>query len=207
MPEDPFVDYYELMQISPHAEPGTIQRVFRMLASRYHPDNPRTGDVDKFLVLNEAYKTLSDSAARSNYDAEYHAKRLQPVGVFGEKEFELGIDGEANRRMGVLCLLYNRRRNNPERPGVSVLELEQVMTFAREHLMFTLWYLKDRNFAIQDENSDIVITGLGVDHVEEHLPTHKILYRMLKAAERGRSQSDEDASPAANAESGITRAE
>ena len=191
MPEDSFVDYYELMQISPNAEPGTIQRVFRMLASRYHPDNPRTGDVDKFLLLNQAYKTLSDPVTRLDYDAEHHAKRLQPLDVFGQQEFELGIDGESNRRMGVLCLLYNRRRNNPERPGMSVLELELLMTFPREHLMFTLWYLKDKNLAIQDENSDIVITGLGVDHVEEHLPSNKTLYRMLKAAEGGRSQGAE----------------
>jgi len=36
-----FVDYYELMQISQNAELPTIQRVYRMQAARYHPDNPR----------------------------------------------------------------------------------------------------------------------------------------------------------------------
>ncbi|MBI5087241.1 MAG: DnaJ domain-containing protein [Acidobacteria bacterium] len=194
MPEEQFVDYYELMQISPNAELGTIQRVFRMLASRYHPDNPRTGDIDRFLLLTKAYRILSNAEAKADYDVEYLAKRLQPLGVFGLKEFELGIDGEANRRMGVLCLLYNRRRSNPDRPGVSVLELETMMTFPREHLMFTLWYLKDKNLALQDESSDIVITGLGVDHVEANLPSNKILYKMLKAAENGRSQTEESIS-------------
>ena len=193
MREDSFVDYYELMQISPNAEPATIQRVFRMLATRYRPDNPRMGSVDKLMLLNEAYKTLTDPAARSDYDTDYHAKRLQPLDGSGQKEFDLGIDGEATRRMGVLCVLYNRRRNNPEHAGVSVLELELMMTFPREHLMFTLWYLKDKNLASQDENSDIVITGRGVDHVEEHLPSNKTLYRMLKAAESGRSQDAETA--------------
>ena len=37
MEEKAFVDYYELMQISPNAEIETIQRVYRMLAARYHP--------------------------------------------------------------------------------------------------------------------------------------------------------------------------
>lgn len=191
MPEEPFVDFYELMQISPNAEASTIQRVFRMLASRYHPDNPETGDIDRFMLLNKAYHTLSDAAARLDYDAEYHAKRLQPLGVFGMKEFELGIDGEANRRMGVLCLLYNRRRSNPDRPGVSVLELETMMTSPREHLLFTLWYLKDKNLALMDESSDMVITGLGVDHVEANLPQNRILYKLIKASECGRSQSSQ----------------
>ncbi len=36
-----FIDYYELLQISPNAEPQTIQRVYRMLAARYHPDTRR----------------------------------------------------------------------------------------------------------------------------------------------------------------------
>ena len=55
-----FVDYYELMQISPNAELDTVQRVFRMLVARYHPDNPHTGDINKFLLLRQAYETLSD---------------------------------------------------------------------------------------------------------------------------------------------------
>jgi len=32
-------DYYEDLQISPIADLETIERVFRLLAKRYHPDN------------------------------------------------------------------------------------------------------------------------------------------------------------------------
>ena len=53
-------DYYEVLQISPNAEPETIHRVFRMLAMRFHPDNPETGDSQRFLELNRAYEVLSD---------------------------------------------------------------------------------------------------------------------------------------------------
>ena len=38
------LDYYEFLQISPHADYETIHRVYRYLASRFHPDNPDTGD-------------------------------------------------------------------------------------------------------------------------------------------------------------------
>ncbi len=183
-----WVDYYELMQISPNAEPGTIRRVFRMLASRYHPDNPETGDMDRFLLLGEAYKVLTDPVLRVEYDLQFNARRSSPIGVFGLKEFATGIDGESNRRMGVLCLLYSRRRSDPERPGVSVLELETMMAFPREHLLFTMWYLKEKDLIKQDENSDFVITSQGADYVEERLPSHKTLYKLLKAAEVGASR-------------------
>jgi len=102
-----FVDFYELLQISPNAEPETIQRVYRMLAARYHPDNPHTGDTEMFVRLNEAYDILSEPRLRAAYDAEFQGRRSEPIGVFNHKEFALGIDGEDNRRMGILCLLYH----------------------------------------------------------------------------------------------------
>ena len=185
MPRADFVDYYELMQISPNAERETIQRVYRMLAARFHPDNGQTGDMAQFLRLNEAYKTLSDPQLRRGYDATFYARRLEPISVFGLKEFAIGIDGEASRRMGILCLLYNRRRTDPDHPGLSVLDLEQVMSFPREHLMFTLWYLKEKEQVKQNEQSDFVITGVGVDYVEANLPENKVLYNLLKAGETG----------------------
>ena len=43
-PNQAFVDYYEVLQISQNAELETIKRVFKMLAVRLHPDNPATGD-------------------------------------------------------------------------------------------------------------------------------------------------------------------
>src|SRR5437867_786576 len=63
-----FVDYYELLQISPNAETDTIHRVFRIMAARYHPDNMQTGDSEKFLLLTKAYETLSEPATRAAYD-------------------------------------------------------------------------------------------------------------------------------------------
>lgn len=191
---DDFVDYYELMQISPNAEAETVQRVYRMLAARYHPDNPETGDAQKFLLMNEAYRTLSDLETRAAYDLNYHSRHAEPIRVFELKEFATGIDGESNRRMGILCLLYNRRRTNPEHAGLSILELESMMWFPREHLMFTVWYLKEKGYIRPDEHSNFMITADGADYVEEKLPANRTLYKLLKASEFGamRSELDEE---------------
>jgi len=187
--QDSFIDYYELMQISPNAEQETIQRVYRMLATRYHPDNPETGDKDRFLLLNQAYKALSDPEARAAYEATYSVRHLEPLNVFNLKEFAIGIDGEGNRRMGILCLLYNRRRANTDDPGISLLEFEKLMSIPREHLVFTLWYLKEKGLLRQGEESDFLITATGVDYVEANLTSNKTLYHLLKAAETGTVRS------------------
>jgi len=185
MPDNGFIDYYELLQISPNAEVETIQRVYKLLAARHHPDNTETGDLDKFLTLKRAFETLTTPALRGEYDALYQQRNTAPIEIFELKEFSIGIEGEANRRLGILCLLYTRRRSNPDDPGLSMLEFEAKMQVPREHLMFTMWYLREHNCLRQDEASDYVITGDGVDYVETHLPSNQLIRRLLKAAESG----------------------
>ena len=46
-----FIDYYEILEISPNANSATIERIFRYLAQRYHPDNRTTGDRDRFYLV------------------------------------------------------------------------------------------------------------------------------------------------------------
>src|SRR5437588_8677614 len=35
----PFLDHYDILQLSSKADPDTVHRVYRILAQRYHPDN------------------------------------------------------------------------------------------------------------------------------------------------------------------------
>ena len=187
--ETVFVDYYEMLRVSPGAEIESIQRVHRALAARYHPDNLETGDLERFLLVNEAFKILSDPEKRKEFDSNYKSKKENPMPVFLTKEFTEGVDGEINRRMGLLCLLYTQRRTNSLQPALSVLEIEQLMFIPREHLIFTVWYLKAKRFIIQDDRSSLMITSDGIDFMETNLPEHKTMYKMLEAADMGNRYS------------------
>ena len=70
---DETVDYYEILQISPNAEPDTIHRVYRLLAQRLHPDNAATGNEVQFRALSEAYQVLSNPEQRARYDVSYES--------------------------------------------------------------------------------------------------------------------------------------
>jgi curved DNA-binding protein len=187
MHDQPFVDYYQLMQISPAAEVETIQRVYRLLANWYHPDNPHTGDASRFDRLTRGYEILSKRETRAAYDLEYQSHMTRSLKIFELKEFAPGLDGERNRRMGILCILFNRRRSNPEAAGMSILDLENQTGFPREHLQFTLWCLKELELIRQDETTDLAITGRGVEYLETNLPSNQVLYQLMKAAEQGDS--------------------
>ncbi len=182
------IDYYGLLRISADAEDETIERVYAMLADRYHPDNPDTGDPERFQSLQAAHQTLTEPHTRASYDAAHRNSRTSVIQVFKRKEFAEGIQGEANRRMGVLCLLYNRRRSDSEKPGISLLQFEALMQIPREHLMFTLAYLKDHNCLNLDQHSDYVITGTGIDFVESHVTPDGLFSRLLEEGEAGRLQ-------------------
>jgi curved DNA-binding protein len=181
-PKAPTVtDWYEVLQISRNADSETIHRVYRIMAARFHPDNPKTGDVERFMLLTRAYRVLSDPDTRAEYDALYEGMGRPPIEIFELKEFVDGIDGERNRRLGILSLLYQARRRNDARPGVSVLDLERRMSLPREYLSFTLWYLRIKGYISAEENSDYAVTPAGVDYVELN-SNHNVLIRQLLEA-------------------------
>lgn len=178
-PSDAEIDYYEYLQISPKAEQATIHRVYKIMAARLHPDNPETGDTERFLLLNRAYTVLSDPERRAQYDAAYHNHDFEQNPIFEMSEFVNGIEGETNRRLGVLSLLYHRRRTNSEHPGVSMFEIEKRMGFPREYLDFTTWYLKGKQYITMGDNAELTLTTSGVDYVESNAEQIPILQKLL----------------------------
>lgn len=63
--------YYDVLQVSPSADPEVIKAAYRSLAQRFHPDkNPGNPDAEQNLkIINRAYEVLSDPAKRVSYDA------------------------------------------------------------------------------------------------------------------------------------------
>jgi len=191
-------DYYEFLQISPNAEPSTIHRVYRFLAGRLHPDNPGTGDAEKFLLLKQAFDVLSDPERRAEYDATLKKEAPQPPPLSNSIDFMDNIDGELNRRLAVLALLYLQRRTSPYKPEVSLAEVEMRMGFPRDYLHFTLWYLKNKNYITLGDNSDATLTALGVDFVELNRAKVPILNRLLTSGTGPSTADGLDASRALN---------
>lgn len=168
------VDYYEFLQISPNAEQETIHRVYRFLGARYHPDNPESGDTEKFSLLKAAYEVLSDPMRRAEYDAMLRMETPQHSPMSDSVDFMDDVEGEMNRRLAVMAVLYFRRRSNPGSPEVSLADLEVRMGFPRDYLDFTTWYLKKKDYVTMGDNASFSLTVQGVDFVETqriHIPT------------------------------------
>lgn len=71
------MDYYRILGINKNATPEEIKKAYRKLASIHHPD--KGGSKEEFQKIEEAYRTLSDSEKRNQYD--------NPVNNFGSNPF------------------------------------------------------------------------------------------------------------------------
>jgi curved DNA-binding protein CbpA len=174
----PPIDYYEFLQISPNADADTIHRVYRFLASRLHPDNLETGHAENFHLLKTAYDVLSNPAARAEYDAKRGQDSPQRP-LSATVDFMDALDGEVNRRLAVLAVLYYRRRTTPNFPEVSLAEIEERMGFPRDYLDFTMWYLAKKGYISRADNAQFTLSAEGVDYVEAQRINMPILNKLL----------------------------
>ena len=161
--QKPFVDHYEVLQLSPRASADMVERVYRMLAKRYHPDNLDTGDSERFSKVHEAYQVLNDSESRAAYDVAYENVQAVQWKVFDQTAAN---DGRAEDRQiihAILSLLYVERRRDPMRGGLGAIVLERMLGVPQEHLQFPLWYVKQHGWIEVLDSGQIAITIAGID--------------------------------------------
>ena len=75
--------FYDVLGVKRDASKSDIQKAFRKLAAKYHPD--RGGDEAKFKEISEAYNTLSDDKKRQEYDQMLAFGGI-PGGGFGGRQ-------------------------------------------------------------------------------------------------------------------------
>ena len=71
-------NYYEILEVNEKASIEVIDKAYRVLAKKYHPDvyeGDKKEAESMMQKLNEAYDVLSDENKRSNYDAILQRKK------------------------------------------------------------------------------------------------------------------------------------
>lgn len=73
-------NYYEILEVNPKASKEVIEKAYRVLVRKYHPDL-YSGEKQQYAEIktkeiNEAYKILSDEFLREQYDTELEKKEI-----------------------------------------------------------------------------------------------------------------------------------
>ena len=76
-------NYYEILEVNKKASKEIIEKAYKVLAKRYHPDLQEEKDKkqaeEKMKQINEAYTILIDDEKRKAYDIELNAKRQEEI--------------------------------------------------------------------------------------------------------------------------------
>lgn len=181
---------YQLLHVDRDAHVTIIRYAYRFLAAQYHPDNGETGDAEKFRVITEAWKTLSDEGKRAAYDMSLGAQeqktggtqhKAQPkVNEFGRDTLptmvKAGISwNEIELRLAILQVLLAARKKKPSTGGASgkmlmdCLQIDSII-----EIEFALWYLREKGY-IETGERVFMITGIGLDYLTDQLSKTQIL--------------------------------
>src|SRR5687767_12544355 len=145
-------DHYETLQVSPRADRETIERVFRHLAKRYHPDNKDSGNTDTFTRIVEAYHVLTDPEQRARYDLTYEQVKAAQWRIFDQETTRSEIAADARIRDAILALLYVARRNDNANPAIGAVEFERTLGCPESLMAFHLWYLREQGLIKRNES-------------------------------------------------------
>ena len=91
--EENMKNYYEILQVNENASKEIIEKAYKVLAKKYHPDlqkdekNKKTME-KKLTEINEAYHILSDSFLKEQYDIELEKEMQEKYKkMYGEKNY------------------------------------------------------------------------------------------------------------------------
>ncbi|MEE4316542.1 MAG: DnaJ domain-containing protein [Erythrobacter sp.] len=188
---EPFVDFYDILQVHPQCEFKALEAAYRDLAKTYHPDHPETADADRFQQVLQAYRALKNPKDRAKYDIEYSIQTgfsFESPYNLNESEKVALSDGQAHSK--ILLNLYKRRREFASDPGLGQYSLQQILNCSDESFEFYIWYLRGKGFIEYTEEGTLAITITGVDHVISMSQVHE--REKLQIGQSNESRSNED---------------
>ncbi len=176
-----YQDHYQVLGAEPRSDSETIHRAYARLAEKYHPDNNfETGDFDQFEAVSLAFEVLSDPVLRKEFDNAKGIGSDDDVPNFSGKAFFESFSRDAGLRIALLCILCDRRRTNPLKPGLLVRQVEKLLACTESEMEFVLWYLKLRGMLSVNDKSTLMITADGVDFIEKNRPSLGTVANFLK---------------------------
>lgn len=112
-----FQDYYKTLGISQNASKDEIQRAYRKLARKYHPDVNKDKDAEeRILQINEAYQVLKDPEKKKIYDT--YGENWQQSG-YQQPPGEKGFSQDPEPKKSTRTFRYGGKGNFEETAAFS----------------------------------------------------------------------------------------
>lgn len=112
-------NYYEILEVDKNASEEVIEKAYKTLAKKYHPDLQNNSNCqDKMRQINEAYEILSNDFKRREYDEKI---KIQSVSI---EEYNRIIQ-ENNRLKKDLKRVANQREMSQNQERLEEMSIMQ----------------------------------------------------------------------------------
>jgi len=134
---------------------------------------------NRFKKGEDGAVTLKDPDKRAQYDIQHKNHWDFDRKLAEEASDSKLIERDVDIQDKLLSILYVKRRQNANEPGMSNFELQRLLGCPPEDLEFHVWYLRGKGWIGRGEDCMLAITVEGVDRAksERHRETAKITDR------------------------------
>jgi molecular chaperone DnaJ len=108
----PVFDYYAVLGVQRTVGASQLRRTYRLLALQFHPDRAGIQSTEVFQRITEAYRVLSDAAAREAYDERLRAAETLRFGRRGGQPADDVREGDAYGPGGKITWRRGRRESH-----------------------------------------------------------------------------------------------
>jgi curved DNA-binding protein CbpA len=173
-----FQDHYKILGIDPKSTLDIIQLAYNALRDVYAPNG--TGpNHEKFDEITLAIEVLSDPVGRKMFDSVRGGDDDRDISFSG-MDFFNSLQSERDRRMTMLCVLYDVRRQNPRVPLITMRQFEKIVDMTEEQIQMALWYAKTLGWVSVDDKSKMQISAAGMDFLQANAPDPASIWPFLK---------------------------
>ena len=173
-----FQDHYKILGIDPKSTLDVIQLAYNALKAVYAPNG--TGpNHEKLDEITLAIEVLSDPVGRKMFDSVRGGDEERDISFSG-MDFFNSLQSERDRRMTMLCVLYDVRRQNPRVPLLTMRQFEQIVDMTEEQIQMALWYAKTLGWVSVDDKSKMQISAAGMDFLQANAPDPATIWPFLK---------------------------
>jgi hypothetical protein len=95
-------DYYKILGANERTTPRDLDRLYKRMAARRHPD--RGGSEEEMKSLNEAYSILRDKETKDEYDAQRSKPSVRFVSVTTPTASDVGLLGQGLSAFFILLI-------------------------------------------------------------------------------------------------------
>jgi hypothetical protein len=184
-----FQDHYKILGIEPKSTLDTVQSAYNALKAIYDPSSGSEPDHQKFEEITLALEVLSDPVGRKMFDSVRGGDDDREISFSG-MDFFNSLQNERNRRMTMLCVLYDVRRQNPRVPLITMRQFEKIVDMTEEQIQLALWYVKTLGWVAVDDKSKMQITAQGMDFLQANAPAPADIWPFLKNPSGPRPQEE-----------------